>query len=66
MNGGGEFLGNGLINKALPVEAGETLEGDGDDLDPEMGLALGPAFRMAGVTGRFVDNLEGGAGERPP
>jgi hypothetical protein len=51
-------VGEGGIDQPLPFDAGTPGEGRGDDLDGEMGLALGPCTGMAGVAVRIVDDGE--------
>src|SRR6516162_6195252 len=55
---GREFVGERLINKALPRHPALAFELGGDDRDGEMRLAFGPRPGMTGVTVRFIGYFE--------
>jgi DnaJ-domain-containing protein 1 len=59
-----QLLGKDPIHEPLPVDPALAPECLGDDLDPEMGLALGPRAGMPGVAMTLVDDVEAKRGER--
>jgi len=58
MNRAGQFLGQYPVDAALAGNPALALERGGDDPDAEMALAAGPRPGMAGMTVRFIDNIE--------
>src|SRR5215472_3870575 len=58
VDGAFQFLGQDLVDQALALKAAEAGEAGGDDLDVQMGLALGPGAVMAGMALRIVDDRE--------
>jgi hypothetical protein len=53
-----ELFGEEAVNQALAGDATLSGEGGGDDGDVEMAFALGSRAGMAGMTVRFVDDIE--------
>ena len=60
-----ELVGQDGIDRALALDARLTAKRIGDDLDPEMRLALGPRADMAGMEVRFVDHVGSAAASAP-
>src|ERR1700730_17996326 len=58
-----EFLGQSLIDEALPRDPGLADKNGGDDSDREMCLTLRPGTCMSGVAMRLVFDLKPGRSE---
>ena len=65
VDGASQFLGQDLVDQALALDAAEAGEASGDDLDVEMGLALGPRPGMAGMALRNRRSPRAGAAPAP-
>lgn len=56
VNRAGQFRGKNIINATLTVDAAQSGEGLGHDLDPKMALPARPCAGMAGMEVRFIDD----------